>query len=295
MSWHFSMANSQRGRVAIVTGANTGIGFETAQGLARLGARVILASRDIGRLERAAKRIKATNGDADLLCIPLDLSDLSSVRTFAHHILQSHDQLDLLINNAGIMMTPYQLTPDGFESQLAVNYIGHFALTGLLLPLINATSGARIVTLSSLAHNWWKIQLEDLHFKRGYNTRRAYGQSKLACLMFSYELARRLKASGSNTLSVAAHPGLSNTSLFRDIPLIARHVMPLISQTARAGALPTLYAALGGDIEAGDYCGPCGFTQYWGLPGKATSSKASKDHKMAANLWEETAKMIEVL
>ena len=298
MSWNFSTARSQKGRVAIVTGANTGLGFATASGLARLGAKVVLASRSEQRLKNAAAKIRSSYPDANLVCQTLDLGDLSTVRAFAEQFSQEHDRLDLLINNAGIMMSPYQLTTDGFEHQLAVNYIGHFALTDLLLPLMNETShntpsGARIVTLSSLAHSWWKIQFEDLHFKRAYNARRAYGQSKLACLMFSYELARRLAGAGHKTLSVAAHPGLSNTSLFRDMPQIARFVMPLVTQTARAGALPTLYAALGEDIKSGDYCGPSGFTQYWGLPGKVTSSRASRDENRAAQLWEETQGMIE--
>ncbi len=292
MSWNFSTADTQKGRVAIVTGANTGLGFATATGLVRLGASVVLASRSEQRLAQAASKIRALYPQADLLCRQIDLGDLSSVRGFAEAFLRTHDRLDLLINNAGIMMTPYQLTPDGFERQLAVNYIGHFALTDHLLPLINATSNARIVTLSSLAHNWWKIQLDDLHFTSGYTARRAYGQSKLACLMFSYELARRLEQAGSKTRSVAAHPGFSSTSLFRDMPKIARVLMPLVTQSARDGALPILYAALGEDVKTGDYCGPSGFTQYWGPPARVFSSKASKDQQVAAQLWEATMRMI---
>ncbi len=292
MSWDFSTADKQKGRVAIVTGANTGLGFATASGLARLGAKVILASRSEQRLDQAASKIRALYPQADLLCLQIDLGDLSSVQVFAEAFLRTHDRLDLLINNAGIMMTPYQLTPDGFERQLAVNYIGHFALTNQLLPLMNATSNARIVTLSSLAHNWWKIQLDDLHFTRGYTARRAYGQSKLACLMFSYELARRLLQTGSQTRSVAAHPGFASTSLFRDMPKIARSLMPLVTQSARAGALSTLYAALGEDIKTGDYCGPSGFTQYWGPPARVFSSKASKDQYVASQLWDATMRMI---
>ncbi len=292
MSWNFSTQNRQEGRVAIVTGANAGLGFATAVGVARLGARVVLASRNSQRLAQAASKIRKLHPEADLLCQVVDLGDLSSVRGFADMFLQTHDRLDLLINNAGIMMTPYQLTADGFERQLAVNYIGHFALTNQLLPLINETDKARIVTLSSLAHNWWKIQLDDLHFARGYTARRAYGQSKLACLMFSYELARRLLRQGHQTLCVAAHPGLSNTSLFRDMPRIARLLMPMVTQSARAGALPALYGALGDDIQSGDYCGPSGVTQYWGPPGKVFSSIASKDEHVAARLWDQTSEMI---
>ena len=292
MGWSLRKAPSLQGKVGIVTGANAGLGFETSLALARLGAKVILASRNVERLEQARTKILEISPDADLLCLPLDLGELSSVRNFSADFLQSHDRLDFLINNAGIMMTPCQLTRDGFEGQLAVNYIGHFALTNLLLPLLNATDGARIVSVSSLAHSWWKIQFEDLHFKTSYDAKKAYGQSKLACLMFAFELARRLKRQRRGTLSVAAHPGFSNTSLFRDLPGFMRFALPLVSQSAQAGALPTLYAALGDDIKTGDYCGPSGYKQYWGPPAKVGSSKASRDASVAEQLWQQTEKLI---
>ena len=294
MIWKLREAPSQKGRVAIVTGANAGIGFETALALARLDAKVVLASRNMARLEQAAEKIRDECGGVDLSCVELDLGDLASVRSFAADFLRNHQRLDLLINNAGIMMTPFRLTEDGFEEQLAVNYIGHFALGDLLLPLLNATDGARIVSVSSLAHHWWKIQLDDLHFASGYDARKAYGQSKLACLMFSNELQRRLKQAGEGTLSVAAHPGFSYTSLFRDISKFKQLLLPLVTQSAYAGALPTLYAALGDDIEGGDYCGPSGFRQYWGPPAKVSASNASQDRIVARQLWEKTEKLIAI-
>ena len=292
MTWNLCDVPSQKGRVAIVTGANAGLGYETALALARLGVKTVLASRNEERLQAAAHKIKTSCPQAELLCLPLDLGELSSVRDFAARFQQNHDRLDLLINNAGIMMTPFQLTPDGFESQLAVNYIGHFALTELLLPLLDGTPGARVVSLSSLAHHWWKIQFEDLHFANGYDARKAYGQSKLACLMFGYELARRLDKAGSSTLSVAAHPGFSQTSLFRDMPKVMQLMVPLVTQSAQAGALPTLYAALGRDIKGGDYCGPSGYKQYWGRPVKVHSSKASLESAPAKKLWETTRDLV---
>ena len=291
MNWRLSNVRSQKGRVAIVTGANAGLGFETALGLAQLGATIVLASRNMKRLERAKADILTSCPAADLVCMALDLGDLASVQAFAAEFMGRYERLDLLINNAGIMMTPYHLTVDGFESQLAVNYIGHFALTNHLLPLLNGTNGARIVTLSSLAHRWWKIQLDDLHFEQGYDARNAYGQSKLACLMFAYELSRRLERARSGVLSLAAHPGFSNTSLFRDMPKFMQFVVPLVTQSAGAGALPTLYAALGEDIAGGDYCGPSGYKQYWGAPAKVGSSKASRDETMADKLWRQTEKL----
>ena len=192
MSWNLKHAPMQTGRIAIVTGANIGLGFETALALAGKGITVVLACRNSAKAEAAKAAILALHPKAKVKCMALDLGSLKSVRAFAAAYRKRHTRLDLLINNAGIMMPPFSLSEDGFESQLASNYLGHFALTGLLLPLIVKTPGSRIVSLSSLAHRWSGIRFHDLNATRRYDKRLAYGQSKLACLMFAYELQRRL-------------------------------------------------------------------------------------------------------
>lgn len=297
MTWNLAHAPSLTGRSAIVTGANVGLGFETALALAGLGCRVVLACRNMTKAREAQNRIRQLHPDASVECWELDLSRLQSVRDFATTYAAQHTNLDLLINNAGIMMPPYELTPDGFESQLAANHLGHFALTGLLLPLLNGTPGARVVSLSSLAHRWSPIQFDDLQFAQGYSARKAYGQSKLACLMFAYELQRRLHLAGHSTISVAAHPGASATNLFQHFPAIARVFAPvtgLIFNTAAMGALPTLYAALGTDIQGGDYCGPDSLHQLRGRPVKVGSNRASRDLSAAKRLWEVSEQLTQV-
>jgi NAD(P)-dependent dehydrogenase (short-subunit alcohol dehydrogenase family) len=288
MSWNFKRIPMQKGRIAIVTGANIGLGYETALGLAAKGCSVVLACRNIEKAEAAKASILAQTPKAVVDCMALDLASLKSVRKFAAAYKRRHDKLDLLINNAGIMMPPYSLSEDGFESQLAANYLGHFALTGLLLPAIIKTPRSRIVSLSSLAHQWSGIRFEDLQFERRYDKRLAYGQSKLACLMFAYELQRRLKRAGHTTLSVAAHPGVSSTNLFQHLPKIVNLFAPLtalVFQSAEGGAQPTLYAALGRDIQGGDYCGPQSMGEMRGDPIKVSSSRRSRDEAVAAKLW----------
>ena len=288
MAWDIDTVKSQTGRVAVVTGANSGLGLETAKALAAKGCTVVMACRSVAKAESARANIAQSAPGAKLDCMALDLGSLKSVRAFAKAFGAKYTRLDLLINNAGIMMPPYALSEDGFESQLAANYLGHFALTGLLLPTINATHGARIVSLSSLAHNWGGIRLDDPQFKNGYNKRAAYGQSKLACLMFAYELQRRLSRTGSATLSVAAHPGVSATNLFQHLPKIAQVFAPLtefVFQGAKDGAQPTLYAALGTDIAGGDFVGPSHMMQMRGAPRKVGSNRASRDSAVATALW----------
>ena len=294
MTWTLEQVTTQTGRVAIVTGANIGLGFEIAMALAGRGCTVVLACRNAEKAEAAKQRIVSTHRNAVVECMPLDLSSLQSVRAFANAFRKHHLRLDLLINNAGIMMPPYSLTEDGFESQLAANYLGHFALTGLLMPLITETPGARVVSLSSLAHRWGGIWFDDLNFSREYNAREAYAQSKLACLMFAYELQRRLRNAGSTTLSVAAHPGVSATNLFKHLPKIARLFSPLMSimfQSAKDGAQPVLYAALGADINGGDYIGPKSMGEMRGSPVKVRSNLASRDEAVAARLWSLSEKL----
>ncbi len=294
MMWKLTQVPSQAGRIAIVTGANVGLGFETALALAGKNCKVILACRNIAKAEVAKSSILAQHQTAIIECMPLDLSSLKSVRTFATAFAKRYKKLDLLINNAGIMMPPFSLSEDGFESQLAANYLGHFALTGLLLPLIVNSPNSRVVSLSSIAHKWSGIHFDDINFKTCYSEREAYGQSKLACLMFAYELQRRLSKAGKSILSVAAHPGISHTNLFQHLPMAARMFAPLaglVLQSAKGGAQPTLYAALGEDINGGDFCGPRGLREMRGAPVKVSSNKRSLDEASAAKLWSVSEEM----
>lgn len=288
MTWNLNAIPKQTGRVAVVTGANIGLGFEVAMAMAEKDCTVVLACRNLQKAEAAKADILSKHAKATVTCMPLDLSSLKSVQAFAAAFSKRFAKLDLLINNAGIMMPPYAQSEDGFESQLAANYLGHFALTGLLLPLIVKTPGSRIVSLSSLAHKWSGIRLDDPHFKTGYDKRKAYGQSKLACLMFAYELQRRLTKAGHGTLSVAAHPGVSATNLFQHLPKFVQLLNPLttlVFQSAQGGAQPTLYAALGDDIQGGNYCGPSAMGEMRGAPVKVGSNRTSRDEALAAKLW----------
>jgi NAD(P)-dependent dehydrogenase (short-subunit alcohol dehydrogenase family) len=291
MSWTIHDAEDQSGSIAIVTGANIGLGFDTALELARKNCHVVLACRNLVKSEHAKQEILRQLPAALVECIALDLNSLKSVRKFVDSYSKKHDRLDLLINNAGIMMPPYALSEDGFESQLATNYLGHFALTGLLLPLLRKSPQSRVVSLSSLAHKWVGFRFDDPHFKRGYSKRSAYGQSKLACLMYAYELDRRLRANGLDTLSVAAHPGVSATNLAQNFPKILTALFPLVGQSSAAGALPTLYAALGEDIKGGDYCGPRSLGEMRGAPVKVGSNRASRNQADAKRLWEMSENM----
>jgi len=294
MAWSLGQTPSLEGRLAVVTGANIGLGYETALALAGLNCKVILACRNMSKAREARDQMLQKHPKASLDCLELDLGRLQSVREFSTNFLRKHSRLDLLINNAGIMMPPYSVTEDGFESQFGVNYLGHFALTGQLLPLLNSTPGARIVTLSSIAHRWSPIQFDDLQFSRSYSAAKAYGQSKLACLIFAYELHRRLRKAGHGTLSVAAHPGVSATNLSQHLPRFARAFAPLtgvLFNSAAMGALPTLYAALGQDIQGGDYCGPRSLNEMRGQPAKVGSNRASRDLGTATQLWEVSQKL----
>lgn len=293
--WTLEQAENQVGRTAIVTGANVGLGYETALALAGIGATVILACRNQEKAAAARAQILAVYPNALVECATLDTSSLDCVRACATDLLARHDRCDLLINNAGIMMTPYQTSVDGFENQLATNYIGHFLLTALLLPLITSTAGARVVNLSSLAHNWSGIQFHDINFENGYSRKLAYGQSKTACLMFALELQRRLEAAGKDTLSMAAHPGFSSTQLGRNLPFPLSKVLPMlssfISQSAADGALPTLYAALGDDLEGGEYIGPAGKGQRKGPPTVVNCRSWAKDMASGQRLWALSEQM----
>ncbi len=282
---------SRREKVAIVTGANGGLGYETALGLAKKDIEVILACRNLQKAEAAKSRIIYEYPKAQIKSIKLDVSSLCDVREFATQFQRQYEQLDLLINNAGIMMSPYKVTEDGFENQLATNYLGHFVLTGLMLPLLAGTPSSRVVTLSSLSYKWAEIQFDDFHATKGYSRRKAYGQSKRACLIFAYELQRRLATARHNTLSVAVHPGLCKTNLDQYFPALIRPLGNLFLQSAKKGALPVLYAALDRGVEGGEYIGPDGLQEMRGYPVRVDSDEYSKDKQVAERLWRASEEM----
>jgi NAD(P)-dependent dehydrogenase (short-subunit alcohol dehydrogenase family) len=288
--WTESNVPDQRGRVAVVTGANTGLGFDTARVLAERGATVVLAVRDTEKGKQAAQRISTAAPGADVTVAQLDLSSLASVRAAAAELRERYAGIDLLINNAGVMYTPRQKTADNFELQFGTNHLGHFALTGLLLDRITSVPGSRIVTVSSIGHRMRaKIHFDDLQWERSYDRLQAYGQSKLANLLFTYELQRRLAATAAPTLAVAAHPGFSTTELARNSPAALRWLVPvtapLIAQSAAKGALPSLRAATDPDVLGGQYYGPGGPGELKGSPKLVTSSKQSHDADIQRRLW----------
>ncbi|MGB3616496.1 MAG: oxidoreductase [Catalinimonas sp.] len=278
-------------RLAIVTGANSGIGYEVSRTLARQGLKVVMACRDAEKAESARGAILKEVPEAHVGTQQVDLSSLASVQQFAEKFSARYAKLDLLVNNAGIMMSPYKETADGYENQFATNYLGHFALTGRLLPLLRAALGARVVSLSSLSYKWSDLRFDDIHFERGYDKRKAYGQSKRACLVFAYELDRRLKAHAADVRSVAAHPGLSKTNLDRYFPKLIRPLGGLFLQPAEKGARPVLYAALSDTIEGGEYIGPDGFQEMRGRPTKVDSDEATKRGDIANRLWGISEKL----
>jgi len=285
---------SQEGKIAIVTGANSGLGYETTLGLAKVGYKIVMASRNREKCEAARDKILKKQPKAQLDIILLDLNSLASVRTFAAEYKDKYDRLDLLVNNAGLMMPPYQKTEDGFESQIGVNHLGHFLLTGLLIDLLKQSPGSRVVSLSSIAHRNGKIRFDDLHFKKNYNAQNAYSQSKLACLMFAYELERRLEENRYDVISVAAHPGVAMTNLMQYLPSFmqktGKFLGPLLLQPVKMGAMPTLRAALDPGVKGGEYYGPSGFGEIKGHPERVNSSRRSRDREAARKLWELSEK-----
>lgn len=280
----------QKGRVFIVTGSNIGLGYETALELAKKEATVIMACRNMDKANTAKDKILVSVPNADLTVMKLDLGDLPSIKQFSDNFLEKYGKLDVLINNAGIMIPPYQLTKDGFESQFGVNHLGHFYLTGLLLDRIVATPDSRIVVISSLAHKSGEINFDDLQSKEKYTPMVAYQQSKLANIMFAFELQRRLEVAGYHTIAVAVHPGVSNTNLGQHVPRILYYIlMPLFSfmtHSPNAGAMPTLLAALGKDVKGGEYFGPQSKREMKGPAGKARIANRAKDTEVARKLWE---------
>jgi len=284
--WNADNISDQKGRVAIVTGASSGIGFEAARVLANKGAQVIIAVRSLEKGNAAADKIRKQYPDADLKVMELDLADLASVKKFAEMFKSAYAQLDLLINNAGVMIPPYSKTADGFELQFGTNHLGHFALTGQLLELLMDTKNARIVNVASGAHNTGKLDFDDLQWeKRSYSSWRAYGDSKIANLYFTYELNKKLKENGLDTISTAAHPGYTATELQRHVSFIA-FMNNFLAQDISMGALPTLRAATESGLKGGEYFGPNGFMEMWGDPVQVQSNKLSQDEEIAKNLWE---------
>jgi NAD(P)-dependent dehydrogenase (short-subunit alcohol dehydrogenase family) len=288
--WSTAAIPDQTGRVAVVTGANSGIGLHTALELARAGARVVMACRDEGRARAAHDRIMREVPMAEVETRRLDLAQLASVRAFAY---AWEGPLDLLVNNAGVMAPPFRLTSDGFELQLGTNHLGHFALTGLLLPLFADREGARVVTVSSLAHRMGRIDFDDLQSERAYRKWTAYAQSKLANLLFTFELDRRL--TGHPVIAVGAHPGIASTNLQVAGPrmqgsrfgaAVIKVGTLAVSQSAAHGAWPSLYATTAPDVRGGEYFGPRKLGETRGSPRRVGTADAAKDPEAAARLWE---------
>ncbi|ANI37851.1 SDR family NAD(P)-dependent oxidoreductase [Mycolicibacterium vaccae] len=288
--WTAADVPDQSGRLAVVTGANTGIGYETAAVLAGKGARVVIAVRDLDKGRKAVDAIARLHPGADVTVQELDLSSLASIRSAADSLRAAFPRIDLLINNAGVMYPPKQVTADGFELQFGTNHLGHFALTGLLLDSLLDVPGSRVVTVASVAHRKMAdIHFDDLQWERSYNRVAAYGQSKLANLMFTYELQRRLAAKGAPTITVAAHPGISNTELTRHIPGSSlpgfSRLAGLVTNSPAVGALATLRAAADPEVQGGQYYGPSGFQEMIGHPVLVSSNAKSHDVDVQRRLW----------
>jgi NAD(P)-dependent dehydrogenase (short-subunit alcohol dehydrogenase family) len=288
--WTADQIPDQGGRIAVVTGANSGLGLVTARELARAGATVVLAARD-GKAKSALGTIAASVPGAALEPRDLDLADLASVRAFAAELTGDHPRIDVLVNNAGVMMPPRSTTADGFELQFGTNHVGHFALTGLLLDALAAGQGSRVVTVSSLEHKPGRLNFDDLQSERSYSPRGAYQQSKLANAVFGLELDRRLRAAGLPVISVLAHPGYSATNLQLTGPTglmkaVLRVGNQLIAQSAERGALPQLYAATADGVEGGSFIGPDGFRESRGHPTVVQPVGRARDAETGRHLWQ---------
>jgi NAD(P)-dependent dehydrogenase (short-subunit alcohol dehydrogenase family) len=301
--WSEEQMPDLSGKTFVVTGANSGIGYEAARALAAKRATVVLACRNLEKGQAAIDAIRAKTPDAKIVLERLDLGDLATVRSFAAKVLKEHARLDVLINNAGIMAIPRVLTKDGFETQVGTNHLGHFALTGLLLGRLVESAPSRVVTVSSLAHTMGKfgaLDADDLRLERGYTKWGAYGRSKLANLLFAYELERRLQARFPAVMSVVCHPGYAATNLQAVGPQMTNSMFgkafmsignALLAQSAAAGALPTLYAATAPDVHGGDFIGPGGPFKMVGAPVKQHSNRASRDADAARKLWDTSVSL----
>ena len=286
--WDATAMPDQTGRVAIVTGANSGIGFETAKALAKKGATVVMACRNQAKGETAANVIRSEKPAGGVQVMALDLASLASVRAFAGEFSRAFDRLDLHINNAGLMALPERAeTAEGFEMQFGTNHLGHFALTGLLFERLVKTPGSRVVNVSSGAHRAGRMAWDDLQSRRSYTGFGAYGQSKLANLLFSAELQRRLDSAGLQVMATAAHPGWTATNLQAHSG-IATFLNPFLAQQPPMGALPTLYAATAPGAVANGYYGPDGLFEMRGYPKQVGTSSAAQDRAAAVRLWNES-------
>lgn len=291
MPWNPSEIPDQSGRVAVITGANSGIGFKAARHLAAKGATVIMACRNLEKARAARARLPA---DANVRIVELDLGSQASVKKAAEEILAEYPRLDLLLNNAGIMWLEEGRTDDGFERRFGINHLGHFTLTALLLPALRDVAGSRIVTVSSIAHRAGRIHFDNIHLDGQYGRQRAYAQAKLANLMFAVELDRRLQRAGAQTRSLACHPGIASTNLAgpgiaEETPLgigrVVRWLWPLMTQSAEKGAWPTLYAATAPQAEGGHYYGPARLKEAIGPPREARPRRYAMDPEKGQRLW----------
>ncbi|QHS11339.1 oxidoreductase [Sinimarinibacterium sp. NLF-5-8] len=301
--WTTDQMPDLHGRVALVTGANSGLGYATAQALAQKGAHVVISCRSAEKGAAAMAQIRAQTAQADLSFLALDLANLASVRAAAQTFKKTYSQLDLLINNAGIMGVPQSTTVDGFETQFGTNHLGHFALNGLLMDRIMATAQARVVTVASIAANSGTLPMDDLNWqRRKYSRGGAYAQAKLANLVYGLELQRRLQAAGSSAISVMAHPGIAATAvaMSRDenlsLPrrfwkLLAQINNVTLAQPAALGALPTLYAATAADLRGGDYIGPRGLMQIRGYPKHVRPRSLAQKATLGAALWQASEQL----
>lgn len=297
--WTAEDIPSLTGKIAVVTGANSGLGLETTRALARKGATVVLACRSADKAEAAIAELEGDGIDREQLAfVPLDLASLDSIRQFSEAVAERHDHLDLLINNAGVMALPYRRTSDGFEMQFGTNHLGHFALTGRLLPLLDAAESARVVSVASLAHKMGKIRFQDLQWEQRYHKWLAYGQSKLANLLFAFELQRKLEAADKTVRSVAAHPGYSSTNLIPDEDSLRSRIMigatRKVAQSAAMGALPQLYAATADDVQGFDYYGPDGRFEMVGYPTRVNAMPKAHDRQVADRLWRVSSELVGV-
>ncbi len=286
------------GKAIIVTGGNSGLGYESVKAFAAKGAWVVLASRSAEKGEEAKSDILKTVPDGKITVMELDLGDLESVKSFAADYRKNHQKLDVLLNNAGIMMTPYFTTKDGFEGQFGINHLGHFALTGLLMDMLLATPGSRIVNVSSGAHKNGTMDFDNLQWENGkdYKPMKAYGRSKLSNLLFTYELQRKLEAAGKATIAAAAHPGIATTNLARHLEgkFLFKILTPLfktMAQDQAMGALPQIRASADPEVKGGQYYGPDGKGERKGYPVVVPSNEASHNLQDAARLWEESEKL----
>jgi NAD(P)-dependent dehydrogenase (short-subunit alcohol dehydrogenase family) len=296
--WTSENISDLSGKVIIITGANSGIGYEAAKEFARKGAQIVLASRNLDKAQSALSQIQAEIPETKAEILKLDLASLKSIRHFTDEYKAKYDRLDVLLNNAGIMMVPYGKTNDGFEKQFGTNHLGHFALTGLLIDLLLKTPGTRVVNISSNAHYFGEMDFSNLMYENGggYSAQKAYGRSKLANLLFTYELQRRFEARKVNMIAVAAHPGISNTNLAAHIfkrwrLRILQPLMGLFLQSAAMGALPGIRAAVDPTVIGGQYFGPDGSKERSGYPVVVLSNKPSHNLEDALQLWEISEKL----